>query len=221
MPVIHTTLRLRQMVHLVAIVVPAIIVVSALGQPGVLDEPDDSLRSKVREIAFPYVTTSKREAVITLRFAPSFSPESQISATIELDGSVSTEYRAASLSLDEAFRRLPISQRSPDAVARAMGVKRTSVSLPPDLVKGWFHEFWTALETSSRELAAVALMRLVQLDGTLYSCKYQEVPLEFNLQLPSSEVGYESADDPAIVKWMNKIRLTVQKRAGAGPSPER
>jgi len=203
--------------------IAATLVVSAIGQPNpnVWQEPDESLRSRVAEEAFPRVSRGKPQALLILRFTPSFRPEFQITATIERDGTASVEYSAASVSAQEAFRKLSTQQRTPAQVVRLMGVKQTSVSVPADVVAGWFPQFWKTLEMSSRDLAAVALTRRVWLDGTLYSCEYQEGSLRFSLQLPASEVGHESTEDPELVKWMNRIRLDVQERFGSGPLPGR
>jgi hypothetical protein len=45
--------------------------------------------------------------------------------------------------------------------------------------------------------------------------------MHLSVQLWGSEVGHERADDPALVKWMNQIRLKVQERVGSDLMPGR
>lgn len=210
--------------HAARFVMVGALIASAFGQDlKVWKSPDASLRSKVTELAFPHanVTEDGSEAVLVLRFAPSFSPEFQITATIQRDHGVSTEYRIARISSVEAFRRLSPSQRAPNAVARLMDVKQVSAAIPAEVVEEWLHQLWTALEASSKQLAQIALTRRIQLDGTQYSCEYDEGSMHLSIQLWGSEVGHERADDPALVKWMNQIRLKVQERVGSDLMPGR
>jgi hypothetical protein len=102
-----------------------------------------------------------------------------------------------------------------------MDVKKVSAPIPAEVVEEWFHQLWTALEASSKQLAQIALTRRIQLDGTQYSCEYDEGSMHLSIQLWGSEVGRERADDPALVKWMNQIRLKMQERVGSDLMPGR
>jgi hypothetical protein len=191
--------------------------------PTVWREPDAALRSRVTDLAFPGASAKggRPEAVLTLRFAPSFSPEFEIVVTIQRNRTVLTEYSFARVSSEEVYRRLSDSHRTPEAVVRLMDVKHVPVPLPAHVVQDWFQKVWTTLEKTSRELEQSALDRKVHVDGTQYSCAYQEGTTRLSVQLWGSEIGHESVDDVALVKWMNQIRSVVQDHAATGAQPGR
>lgn len=191
---------------------------SAFGQPKqqVWRELDPRERSRVMELAFPRTIEPRTvsQATLILRFSPSFAPESQIIVSMAPDHRVSIQYKAARITLQEAFRRVSqLEASSPAALVKRMEVKSSDIQLTSETSASWFRQFWVALAASSTKLGAQALTGQVQLDGTNYYCEYEEPTVHLIVELQASELDTVSAGDPALVKWMSEVRRTVQRLA--------
>jgi len=186
---------------------------SAFAQRNVWHEPAASLKSSVIELAFPRsAPTKKVEAILILRFAPSFSPELQIAITLQPDHVATAEYRWASISSSAVFRKMA-GHPTAASVVTGMKIQRSMISIPRDLATVWLRQFWLELEKTSAQFSQELLSHQITLDGTKYYCEYDEYPKHFVVEMQASEVEYETPQDPSLVKWMNEIRRTVRERA--------
>jgi len=173
--------------HIIHLALASAIIGSAFPQQTVWREPAASLKSSVIELAFPRrAGTTKADAMLILRFVPSFSPELQIAIALQPDRSATIEYGRASISSSTVFRTIG---RHPTAAAVVSGMKiqRGMMSIPQDVATAWFHQFWVELEKTSAQFSQEALTRQITLDGTKYYCEYQEDHKHFVVEMQASE----------------------------------
>jgi hypothetical protein len=162
------------------------------------------------EKAFPWPTlNADTPLTITLRFLPSFSPPSQIIMKVN-QNSCTVEHLKAGVSIGRliATRSLPaILDR--DAVTNALQIERKNHRIDDHQTKEWLDAFWDALSRTPK--AVRPNIGKFQLDGTEYELEILSGLTHWRLSIADTEAGKTVNGDTPIVRWMNSVRLAVDK----------
>ncbi|HLB87421.1 MAG TPA: hypothetical protein VJK29_07190 [Terriglobales bacterium] len=160
--------------------------------------------------------------LMSLRFLPSFHPESQIVLSYSIESRAGVEYLTLSKPLmplidaDEARGLV----RHPQELASLAGLKRSYFSVTPQQMKEWLRGLLDSLASSGPWLNDRATQHdgtreaSVTLDGTRYVLELETTEDNLSLIVVASELdtGGES-EDPSVVKWMNSVRREITKMA--------
>jgi len=185
------------------------------GSPPRVPALDSGTRERILDAAFPSDARAAAagKVSISIRFLPSFHPESQLFLLVRHGSPAQVRYLKAAVSLEEAAGHAKSGEAVDvqDAVAR-MHVQGTAYVESADFSDEVLRDLWKAIAESSTQLSARMSAGTLQLDGTLYSLTLRSGLDSFSLNLTGGEVGSVTRRDPPVVHWMEALRLAAEPR---------
>lgn len=186
--------------------------------------------SHVLDLVFPRAlsTSLKVDFAFALRFEPSTHPESQIVIVAKHGGGV--EVTRYSPEGGNVFARLNASlaqgaRENASEMARLIRAERTLIPVPDGQVRQWQSMFFADVLSSISDLRKASERyqkpngeQEVVLDGTHYELWYAQGDSE--LSWHRLDVEIDNPDSPGfygIVKWMNAVRVYVERAAEREP----
>lgn len=184
------------------------------GPPVTIRYPKPGGHERIMDAAFPLLPATLKDAltVITIRFNPSFYPDSQLELVVKEGSPSRVRYARAAVGYSEAVM---LAQRdfSESAVVRAMGVEEQSFTVSQQYCDDAVSGFWQAIADSSYRIARESLTRAIQVDGTEYRVFIQSRLTSVTLVVQGDEVGTpDHAGRLPIVRWMNGLHNEFETR---------
>lgn len=204
--------------------------ISAIGQvPASREQPQRTYPVVSRETYLQVLDTvfprndpdpSKTIFEFVLRFGPSFHVTSQIVIRNRGDRTELIEYTSLDGNIFDKLNETLARGGKEDVttLARSIRVRRREILIPEVQIRGWYGQFFEALEVTGKTLKQNGEESLrtrsvtLVLDGTIYEVWYKQGLTEISLSLYDVEVDTRGSDgELKLVQWMNSIRREVSR----------
>lgn len=162
---------------------------------------------------------ANRDYDFILRFLPSFAPESQILVKRRVGKVEVVEYTSLSGNIYDKLNNTMSNGGREDAaeMAKLVQVRKRVIEVPTAQVRKWRESLANSVGATmktleQRDIEGERGKETITIDGTFYYFWYTQVTGDISFNLLDYEVNNRKAEgELALVRWMNAVRLDVQK----------